>query len=519
MRTCCQYFNVLGAIANREIYRLALAKWPHFDDSKTSPDKHYPNWRRSKVIYDDQLTDITGNVEREIRLRLPDVTLALGIPAFKVGSFEIQLTSHNHGEYYRWHRDNGTRETQDRLITFVYYFHGLPRRFRGGELVIYQPDGQRVVIQPENDSIVFFSSSRKHEVAEVECPSKLFEDGRFTLNGWIRRTVAPRRDDYFGIRIFSPPARPEQCRSGGRQAIGGQSTTNSYPATADQTRLNRGEQRDASGSRSYPARCESLLNLYSNLYRQSCRASSVDVLREISQAEFYENYYFMNRPLILKGLAAKSPAVNTWSPEFFARNHGSVPVQITADRNSISDYEVSFRQTVRTVTLADFVQRICREGSTNDIYLVARNYFFQNAALTPLKSDLQPPPEIINTADQSPGSVKLWFGPKATVTPLHYDEHSILFIQIYGRKRLALIPSLNLPKLYARNKFYSAVDPNKVDVKQHPRFLGASLTEVTLEPGDILFIPVGWWHWAKSLDVSISATFCSFHVKGGNTSL
>jgi hypothetical protein len=34
-----------------------------------------------------------------------------------------------------------------------------------------------------------------------------------------------------------------------------------------------------------------------------------------------------------------------------------------------------------------------------------------------------------------------------------------------------------------------------------------------------LFLPVGWWHWVKALDVSISATFCSFRIAGRNTPL
>ena len=211
--------------------------------------------------------------------------------------------------------------------------------------------------------------------------------------------------------------------------------------------------------------------------------------------------------------------MRTWSPSFFAQNYGSVSLAITANRNRRTDYEINFRQTIQTITMAAFVQRLCREGETNDFYLVARNYFFENPELTPLKNDLQPPPEIIDTADQRPGTVKLWFGPKGTVTPLHYDEHSILFMQIYGRKKFKLIPSFDTPKVYAQAKFYSAVDPENIDTARYPEFLRASLADVTVEAGDILFLPVGWWHWAKSLDVSISATFCSFHVAGHNTSL
>jgi len=32
-------------------------------------------------------------------------------------------------------------------------------------------------------------------------------------------------------------------------------------------------------------------------------------------------------------------------------------------------------------------------------------------------------------------------------------------------------------------------------------------------------LEVGWWRWTESLEMSISATFCSFHGENGNTTL
>ncbi len=31
-----------------------------------------------------------------------------------------------------------------------------------------------------------------------------------------------------------------------------------------------------------------------------------------------------------------------------------------------------------------------------------------------------------------------------------------------------------------------------------------------VEPGELLFIPVGWWHAVRSLDVSMSLSFTNF---------
>jgi hypothetical protein len=511
--TYCRYVNVFGDQVNRDLFRLALAKRPAFTRSKTSPSKHYTDWRKSTVIYDTQLSGATARLDAEVRARLPDVMRTLGIPAFPVASLEIQLTSHNDGEYYKTHADSGTPDTAGRVVTFVYYFHGTPKRFSGGQLVIHGADGRDYAVDPENDTIVFFNSRTSHEVRPVECPSRAFEDGRFTLNGWVRRSAPVRRDDYFNERIFSRPtlsalsAVPSApaSRSTSRAPVFSVSNPVAESAPADPTP-------DA-------GQAVSLLRLYGDLHRQSPRASTIDVVSEGTGHEFFDRYYTKNRPVLLKGVLSDSHAVRRWSPAYFRERFGEVPLEITAGRRHDDDYELHFRQTVRTVSLAEFVDRLSMESDTNDIYLVARNYFFDNPALRGLRCELTPPPEIIDTTDESPGTAKLWMGPQGTVTPLHFDKHSILFTQVYGRKHFKLIPSFDHPYMYARNTFYSAVDASHVDLSRFPLFQNVSMAEVVVEPGDALFLPVGWWHWARSLDISISVTYCSFRAKDRNTAL
>jgi hypothetical protein len=37
--------------------------------------------------------------------------------------------------------------------------------------------------------------------------------------------------------------------------------------------------------------------------------------------------------------------------------------------------------------------------------------------------------------------------------------------------------------------------------------------EVTLNPSEILFIPIGWWHQVESLDRSITLSYTNFVFK------
>ena len=200
------YPDFLGKTMNRELYKLAITKNGRYSQSRTSRAKMYPEWRKSKVIYHDQFREFEELMKEKLLGRFDEICEQLKIPTFEIDFFEVQLTSHNDGEYFKWHRDNSTLETASRTITFVYYFHAIPKKYSGGELIIYDGEKEHVVV-PQNDMIVVFHSGRKHEVRQVNCPSGRFESGRFTLNGWIRSQTARRVDHrYFGYNMFVPKA-------------------------------------------------------------------------------------------------------------------------------------------------------------------------------------------------------------------------------------------------------------------------------------------------------------------------
>lgn len=503
------YHEALGASANRALYAFALSRHERFTRSRTTAGSaKYTDWRKSTVIYDDQIGEASTRLDQLVRHNLPEVLDHLKMGAFEIGHLEMQLTSHNDGEYYHWHSDNGMPETAGRTVTFVYYFHGLPKRFTGGELVIYGDDGEKAVIEPANDTLIFFPSRTRHEVRVINCPSRRFGDGRFTLNGWVHRRPLPLRGDYFDRKIFGPWRRPASLYARGEAGGGRARATSPQPRAAT-----------AAPGPELGELAIALLNLYSDLHRQSGEPPRVATLTKIDGAAFFRDYYFANRPVHVQGALGTSPAVRNWSLDFFEKTYGAVEVPITTGRSRDPEYEVNFPQSVRTMALGEFVRRLREEQESNDFYIVARNQFFDREPLRPLRREIAPPADIINTDDESPGTAKMWFGPKGTVTPLHYDRHSILFAQILGRKHFKLIPPFDGPKVYVRNCYYSAVDPLNVGAARHPAFLKARVMDVIVEPGDLLFLPAGWWHWAKSLDVSMSATFSSFRIENRNTAL
>lgn len=191
-----RYPNVFGPSENSRLYSHAVARRESYSDTSGINTAFYPNWRKSRVDNGD-CGGFKQRLQEEVLRRFPEVSQALNLGSPAIAGVDVQMTSHNDGEHYRLHSDNGNAATATRVATFVYYFHRMPKAFTGGHLLVYgtrnhlAPGPVIDSIEPENDLLVFFDPHLMHEVADVSCPSKDFADGRFTLNGWIREKTKP----------------------------------------------------------------------------------------------------------------------------------------------------------------------------------------------------------------------------------------------------------------------------------------------------------------------------------------
>lgn len=107
------------------------------------------------------------------------------------------------------------------------------------------------------------------------------------------------------------------------------------------------------------------------------------------------------------------------------------------------------------------------------------------------------------------GPPRFWIGPAGTVTPLHCDYDDNIFAQIWGSKRIFLSPPHHDEFLYPREAnailFGSPFDPEAPDYKQFPLARQAAMIEVIVHPGDMLYVPAGWYHQVRALTFSLSS--------------
>lgn len=91
-----------------------------------------------------------------------------------------------------------------------------------------------------------------------------------------------------------------------------------------------------------------------------------------------------------------------------------------------------------------------------------------------------------------------------------------MFVQLYGKKRFVLAPAFETPRLYNARGIFSAVDPVAPDLYHHPEAKNVNWLYTTVSPGDVLFIPVGWWHWVYAESASLSLSLADFTVDGNS---
>ena len=253
---------------------------------------------------------------------------------------------------------------------------------------------------------------------------------------------------------------------------------------------------------------EWVLECYRRSAKQSTKHGHVPRLAKLSRQAFLDEHYALSRPVVMTGAMDDRPAMTRWTLQDLKRRFGDRIVAVQANRDSDANYEVNSDKLRKEMAFGDFVDLVESAGETNNFYMTANNAGMNNEVLRELWDDIVAFPEYLRDEPANRGF--FWFGPKGTVTPLHHDLTNNFMAQVRGRKLVRLVAPYELPAVYNSRHCYSAVNLDSIDYDRFPLFRGVSVMDVELGPGDLLFLPVGWWHFVRGLETSITMTFTNF---------
>lgn len=92
---------------------------------------------------------------------------------------------------------------------------------------------------------------------------------------------------------------------------------------------------------------------------------------------------------------------------------------------------------------------------------------------------------------------------------LHIDDHPVFILQVEGMKRWWFSPEIGVPEPVRGFQFPPDRDVLKAPWGVFQRPDESAFREITLEPGDVLYLPPGTWHKARAVGFSLALTLAS----------
>jgi len=201
------------------------------------------------------------------------------------------------------------------------------------------------------------------------------------------------------------------------------------------------------------------------------------------------------QPAVLAGAASQWPALAEWTPDRLAQRFGALEITPTLNLPDTGvPYAAADNRHRKSMTLQAFVDHL-RTGD--------RCYMDQaDLSRFPGLATEHGMPALMG---DGPGIISLWLG-SGTRSGLHYDLNDNFLAQIHGVKHAALVSPAEGGLVYPFGDCVtkSQVDPDSPDLARFPRFARATVWRATLTPGDVLYMPRGWWHYLHAPEVSVS---------------
>jgi hypothetical protein len=220
---------------------------------------------------------------------------------------------------------------------------------------------------------------------------------------------------------------------------------------------------------------------------------------------FVREHYTTLTPVVLTGLTDHWPG-RQWSLERLARL-GNPEIEVQWGRESDPDFELNSLRHKRQMRWHDVLALMAEDRETNDFCVTANNGGQNRKALARLWADVGDLPGYLGPSLLGDGF--FWMGPKGTVTPWHHDLTQNLLVNMVGTKRVALVSPSETHRMRNHRHCFSRFGADAtlfaVPEADRPRIL-----TVDIGPGDILFIPVGWWHHVTGLTPTIGMSFTNF---------
>ncbi|KUI46684.1 hypothetical protein AU198_03735 [Mycobacterium sp. GA-1199] len=228
-----------------------------------------------------------------------------------------------------------------------------------------------------------------------------------------------------------------------------------------------------------------------------------------SRGELEEHFIGPQRPVVISGATQGWPALERWTNDYLTEKIGARPLspsKVTTAGTHIPDAKSGTMASASEMKFAEYIDLLA-SGAISDGELYAVQLPIETA-LPELWPDVRFPAFV---DEDKFAAVNLWFGPGNNFTSLHYDYADNFLTQVRGKKQVMLCPPREIARVYPYPFGYignnlSRVNVADPDLAEFPDWADADRAVVELGPGDMLYIPLFWWHavWGVGENMSIN---------------
>jgi hypothetical protein len=216
----------------------------------------------------------------------------------------------------------------------------------------------------------------------------------------------------------------------------------------------------------------------------------IDRVDGITREEFQKKYMIPQKPVIVKHFYGKeSPLYTKWTFDYFKRELGHLEVGVYDVEGEKRQDDRSYKGTDNKMKFGDYLDLVQAGPTSKRLFLF--NVFKHKKELF---DDFTFPDVADNVLKFLPFA---FFGGEGAVTRIHKDmDNSNVFLsELYGNKRVVLFDPKYSELLY-RYPFgtHTSIDINNPDYDKFPGLDKVVGYDCTIEAGDTIFMPSGWWH-------------------------
>ena len=218
--------------------------------------------------------------------------------------------------------------------------------------------------------------------------------------------------------------------------------------------------------------------------------NGIDRVEGITRKEFQEKYMKPQKPVIIKHFyGADSPIYTKWTFDYFRNELGDLEVGVFDAEGTIRKDDRSYKAAPTKMKFREYLDLVQAGPTSKRLFLF--NVFKHKKELF---NDFTFPDVADNVLKFIPMA---FFGGEGAVTRIHrdMDNSNVFLTELAGTKRVVLFDPKYSDLLY-RYPFstHTSVDINHPDYEKFPGLKKVVGYDCTINAGDTIFMPAGWWH-------------------------